>query len=184
MLHYLDGFLFLASPNSSQGRDILSIALRYLVAVHKTEGPTALLVFLGILSENHWFELHLKAYQSQEIDTWVDREMSCTKKELAIPAGTSFTHSYGYHTRMHIPTDFILTPAPCLCTTSQPTSKPERYSRHQVVVHIFECLEWQVILSSSHSIHRGDIRCIRVLWLWRLLKPTWLVPSAVVRQLE
>ena len=54
-LHYLDDFLFLTTPNSRQGQQILSIALETLrrlgvpIAVHKTEGPSSVLIFLGIL---------------------------------------------------------------------------------------------------------------------------------------
>jgi len=62
-LHYLDDFLFLGAPNSQQGREFLTTALQMLtrlgipVAVHKTEGPTTALIFLGILVDSYNFEL-------------------------------------------------------------------------------------------------------------------------------
>ena len=64
-LHYLDDFLFLANPHSSQGSEIMTTALQTLhylgipVAEQKTEGPTTSLTFLGILIDSHKFELRL-----------------------------------------------------------------------------------------------------------------------------
>ena len=90
-LHYLDGFLFLAAPDSMLASQVLSIALQTLhqlgipVAVHKTEGPTTVLIFLGILIAIHRFELRLyadKLLQLQEmIATWT-RKCTCQRKEL------------------------------------------------------------------------------------------------------
>ena len=51
-LHYLNDFLFLVAPDSTLGSQVLSMALQTLrqlgipVAVHKTEGPTTVLIFL------------------------------------------------------------------------------------------------------------------------------------------
>ena len=66
-LHYLDDFLLLGAPNSQQGREFLSIAVETLnrlgipIAIHKTEGPTTTLIFLGILVDSDKFELRLPA---------------------------------------------------------------------------------------------------------------------------
>lgn len=66
-LHYLDDFLFLAPPNSPQGREVLSLTLQPFekvgipIATHKTEGPATTLVFLGILIDTDNFELRLPA---------------------------------------------------------------------------------------------------------------------------
>ena len=55
LLHYLDDFLLLVTPHSTQGEEVLRIALETLkalgvpVAIHKTQGPTPSLTFLGIL---------------------------------------------------------------------------------------------------------------------------------------
>ena len=79
-LHYLDDFLFLAAQDSNLGSQVLSIALQTLrqlgisVAVHKTEGPTTVLIFLGIPIDTHRFELRLpsdKLLRLEEmIATW------------------------------------------------------------------------------------------------------------------
>jgi len=90
-LHYLDDFLFLATPNSRQGQQILLIVLETLrrlgvpIAVHKTEGPSSILIFLGILIDTHNFELRLPAEKlgrlQDTIRQWVGRH-SCTRSEL------------------------------------------------------------------------------------------------------
>ena len=90
-LHYLDDFLFLGAPNSQQGREFLTTALQMLtrlgipVAVHKTEGPTTALVFLGILVDSYNFELRLPADKlarlQEAIWHWVPRH-SCIRREL------------------------------------------------------------------------------------------------------
>ena len=90
-LHYLDDFLLLATPNSSQGREFLSITLQTVarlgvpIASHKTEGPATTLVFLGILIDTDNCELRLPADKllrlQQAIQFWVTRR-SCTRREL------------------------------------------------------------------------------------------------------
>ena len=90
-LHYLDDFLFFAAPNSPQGPLVLSTALKTLhqlgipVATHKTEGPTSVLIFLGILIDTDRFELRLpteKLLRLQEmIKSWT-RKHACQRKEL------------------------------------------------------------------------------------------------------
>ena len=107
-LHYLDDFLLLATLNSQQGRDILVITLHTFarlgipVATHKTEGPTTILVFLGILIDTDNFELRLPAEKltrlQQTIRQWVLRH-TCTRQSLlghlshtatVIPQGRTF----------------------------------------------------------------------------------------------
>jgi len=90
-LQYLDDYLFLATQDSNLGSQLLSVALQTLhqlgitVAVHKTEGPTTVLIFLGILIDTHRFELRLptdKLLRLQEmIATWT-RKRTCQRKEL------------------------------------------------------------------------------------------------------
>ena len=54
-LHYLDDFLLLGAPHSREAAQALDIALKVFdslgipVATHKTEGPSTILIFLGIL---------------------------------------------------------------------------------------------------------------------------------------
>ena len=90
-LHYLDDFLFLAAQDSNRRSQVLSIALQTLrqlgipVTVHKTEGPTTVFIFLGILIDTHRFELRLptdKLLRLQEmIATWTTK-CTCQWKEL------------------------------------------------------------------------------------------------------
>ena len=91
LLHYLDDFLLLVPPHSNQGEVVLRCALQTLkalgipVAVHKTQGPTPSLVFLGILIDTYTFELRLPSDKLTRLQTllhtWVGRT-SCTKHDL------------------------------------------------------------------------------------------------------
>ena len=81
----------LVTPHSNQGEEVLRIALETLkalgvpVAIHKTQGPTPSLTFLGILIDTHSFELRLPADKLTRLQTllsvWVGRT-SCTKRDL------------------------------------------------------------------------------------------------------
>ncbi len=54
-MHYLDDFLFLGAPHSDEAARALGIQdVPYTVSMHKTEGPTTSLIFLGIVND---FEL-------------------------------------------------------------------------------------------------------------------------------
>ena len=86
-LHYLDDFLLLVVPGSQRGAHALDIALRLFhllgvpVAAHKTEGPSTVLAFLGILVDTGNFELCLPADKlaclQEMLQSW-----SGTRKEL------------------------------------------------------------------------------------------------------
>ena len=113
-LHYLDDFLFLTKPHSVQGSNVLATALDSLrqlgipVAPSKTEGPTTLLTFLGILIDTHRLELRLPSEKLANLNTliqgWIGRR-SCTRRELesllghlshaatVIPQGRTFLRS-------------------------------------------------------------------------------------------
>jgi hypothetical protein len=90
-LHYLDDFLLLGSPNSQQGRELLTITEHSLtrlgipIAEHKTEGPATTLTFLGILVDSEKFELRLPADKlarlQDALQQWVTR-CSCIRREL------------------------------------------------------------------------------------------------------
>ena len=105
--HYLDDFLFLGAPDSMQGAESLAIALRVFemlgipVAAHKTEGPTTVLVFLGILIDTQAFELRLLADKlarvQETIRSWVGKK-ACTRKEWPL-----VTCSCSYMAGPHIP---------------------------------------------------------------------------------
>ena len=90
-LHYLDDFLFMGAPNTGEGAQALSVALRVFhhlgvpVAHHKTEGPATLVVFLGILIDTQAFELRLPRDKVQRLrsllQAWSSKKKA-TKKEL------------------------------------------------------------------------------------------------------
>lgn len=90
-IHYLDDFLFIGAPNTDEGARALAIALRILeylgvpVAVHKTEGPSTAVIFLGILIDTEAFMLRLPAEKLARLQelvlSWISKR-ACTKKEL------------------------------------------------------------------------------------------------------
>lgn len=90
-LHYLDDFLLIGAPNTKQAAHFLALALETLrmlgipVASHKTEGPSTILTFLGILMDTHKFELRLPADKLARLQALIrswSGKRSCTKKEL------------------------------------------------------------------------------------------------------
>ena len=90
-LHYLDDFLFFGAPYSDEAvraHNIVSRVLHMLgipIAVHKTEGPSTSLVFLGIVIDTVMFELRLpvdKLTRLQDLlRRWSTRTF-CQKHEL------------------------------------------------------------------------------------------------------
>lgn len=91
VLHYLDDYLLLGAPESRECQQALEMALRLChqlgipIAVHKTEGPGVIIVFLGIELDTVAMEIRLPQEKlrrlQQEITRWRDR-LSCTKREL------------------------------------------------------------------------------------------------------
>ena len=90
-LHYLDDFLFLVSPSSSKGKQMLTSVLEIFqqlgipVALDKTEGPTTVLIFLGILIDTQNFELRLprdKLQRLKELITRWSTKRFCSRTEL------------------------------------------------------------------------------------------------------
>ena len=91
LLHYLDDFLLLGAPHTTQGHESLSAALQLLdrlgipVASHKTEGPCTSLTFLGIVVDTGAFELRLPDEKLTRLQasllSWT-RKRTCTRKEL------------------------------------------------------------------------------------------------------
>ena len=84
-LHYLDDF---GGTTLQRGAHALDIALWVLgvpVAAHKTEGPSTVLAFLGILVDTGKFELRLPADKlarlQETLQSWSGKR-SCTRKEL------------------------------------------------------------------------------------------------------
>ena len=90
-IHYLDDFLILGAPDTSEAGDALAIALwilEYLgipVAVHKTEGPVCCIIFLGILIDTQAFELRLpreKVARLRALLKTCSAKRACTRREL------------------------------------------------------------------------------------------------------
>ena len=89
--HYLDDFIIVslpASPQCQQCLDILDRVCRALgvqIAVHKREGPTTCIIFLGIEVDTVAGELRLPVEKMQRLqatlEEWGDRR-ACTRKEL------------------------------------------------------------------------------------------------------
>ena len=90
-LHYLDDFLFLGAPNSAEAANVLDTVLRVLrmlgipIAVHKTEGPNTILVFLGIIIDTVNFELRLPEEKltrlQRQLQSWVTKTF-CKEHDL------------------------------------------------------------------------------------------------------
>ncbi len=89
--HYLDDFIILGSPATSQCREALTIVDRVCrslgvpLATHKREGPTTCITFLGILIDTIAGQLQLPPEKLSRLKgllhEWGDRR-SCTRKEL------------------------------------------------------------------------------------------------------
>ena len=91
VFHYLDEFLIIGMPSSSQCEEQLKILLAVFerldipVAMEKLEGPTTVLIFLGIEMDTQNLTLRLPKEKLCElqglITTWRDKRC-CTKSEL------------------------------------------------------------------------------------------------------
>ena len=90
-IHYLDDYLLLGSPGSTECAESLDLAestceaLGVPLALEKREGPTHRLVFLGIELDSSKLELRLPGEKlirlSRTVQEWQTKR-SCTKKEL------------------------------------------------------------------------------------------------------
>ena len=88
-LHYLDDFLFLGAPYSDEAARALKTVSKVFhmlgirIAVHKTEGPDTIIVFLGIIIDT--FELRLPEEKltrlQAQLESWCARR-HCCKNEL------------------------------------------------------------------------------------------------------
>ena len=90
-LHYLDNYLFLGSPGTEECADALRTALDvcsmlgFPVAIHKIEGPSPVLSFLGIEIDTVAWQLRLPEVKLSAIRnvlrSWAGRRR-CTKRDL------------------------------------------------------------------------------------------------------
>ena len=90
-LHYLDDFLLLGAPCSAEAQHCLEKAIQIFqdlgipIALHKTEGPATVLIFLGILIDTEAFELRLPAEKlarlQETIGLWANKR-ACKRKDL------------------------------------------------------------------------------------------------------
>ena len=91
VIHYLDDFLIFGDPESQECKlaletvKALCARLGVPIALHKTEGPTCRLTFLGIELDSESCTLRLPVEKLQrlqrEIAQWMGKS-SCTKREL------------------------------------------------------------------------------------------------------
>lgn len=91
VLHYLDDFLIMGPPSSSECSKALDTTLRTCeelgvpVADEKVEGPSACLTFLGIEVDTNGWQLRLPDEKLQRVRSLVAswrRKRGCTKREL------------------------------------------------------------------------------------------------------
>ena len=81
----------MVAPSTNNGAHVLAVVLRVLghlrvpVALHKTEGPSMVVTFLGILVDTTLFELWLPGEKVMHLQSliheWI-RKQACTRKEL------------------------------------------------------------------------------------------------------
>ena len=89
--HYLDDFIVIGPPNSSQCQSAMAILdnvcrqLRLPIAEHKRDGPTTCLIFLGIVIDTLKGELRLPTDKLQRLQSllqaWGDKK-ACSRTEL------------------------------------------------------------------------------------------------------
>jgi len=110
-IHYLDDFLTMGQPNSKKCQENLDAMicicrrLGYPLSIHKIEGPSTTIVFLGIELESEQLLIRIAEDKlTQLVSTFNDwtQKKACTKRQLlsligklshvckAIPAGRTF----------------------------------------------------------------------------------------------
>lgn len=91
LLHYLDDFLTMGKANSTECQNNLELILRICkflgvpLKVEKLEGPTMVLIFLGIILDTLKLEIRLPTDKLEELKKLImewKRKQSCTKREL------------------------------------------------------------------------------------------------------
>lgn len=174
MLHYLDGFLLLVTPHSNQDEDVARVALQTLkalgipVAVHKTQGPTPSLTFLGTLIDTQTFKLRLPLDKLTRLQTllkvWVGCT-PCTKRDLESLLG----HLSHAATVIVQGCTFLRQLFPLL-TVNRPKHLPIRLNSGAKA----DLLWWQtflqewnglIILSGYVPISLSNFRCFWHIWL-------------------
>lgn len=90
-IHYLDDFLLFGRPGSDEAGSVLRLAfsvcrqLGIPIALHKTEGPSTVLTFLGILVDSARMELRLPSDKLQRLQAlivvWAHKR-ACVRKDL------------------------------------------------------------------------------------------------------
>ena len=95
--HYLDDFLFLGAPKSSECWDALQTfreacaQMGIPIAEEKTEGPSTTLEFLGVILDSGNMQMRLPDRKLQalkaELEVWLGRKVA-TKRELQSLAGS------------------------------------------------------------------------------------------------
>ena len=91
VMHYLDDFLFIGTPDSHEAARTAELAsatfdhLGVPVTTNKTEGPSTCVTFLGIIVDTATLQLRLPGSKLQRLQSllqnWQDKR-SCTRKDL------------------------------------------------------------------------------------------------------
>ena len=97
MLHYLDNFLVIGAPITRECKQALETVLglcRRLgipISVHKTEGPSVVLIFLGVELDTQKMEIRLPRVNLRRLkrDQEVARSLGMLQKGAAILSGPS-----------------------------------------------------------------------------------------------
>ena len=91
LLHYVDDFLFIGSPRSSEvvlASRLATVVFKELgapIATHKTEGPSSCVTFLGILIDTDTFQVklpHEKLTRLRDLIRGWHGRRSCTRREM------------------------------------------------------------------------------------------------------
>ena len=89
-LHYLDDYIFLGNPETSECAEALKLALQLCehlgvpVSKLKVEGPATILTFLGILLDTVAMELRLPEDKLRRLKLLIQQwktKKSCTKRD-------------------------------------------------------------------------------------------------------
>ena len=178
LLHYLDDFLLLGSPNSEEGATSLRILLELFrtlhipVAAHKTEGPACIIEFLGILIDTLAFKLRLPSEKLARLrdllQHWSEKR-SCTRQDLQSLLG------HLLHAAM------VARQGRTFLCQLFPLLQLDRANHHRIrlnagaraVEGVPSRLERVFLLSSRRTNDQGCLGWIRLIWLRGIRMDPW-----------
>ena len=182
ILHYLDDFLLLGAPGSSETELALTTTthtfetLGVPVATHKTEGPAPELTFLGILIDTNKFQLRLPADKLNRlrlmVTAWRSKRV-CTRHDLESFVGhLSHAATVVLHARIFLRPLFALMAATSRLHPLEPISLRRLF---------LPGLERLVIFPASISVRPRILRRLWHIWVRSIRHTAGLVPVSMVR---